>query len=235
MRCLHPPLSCCFALLFVLLLLSPVAIHALPAAGASDATPLSISSATSTTPSSESPSAPRTSTVPSQLRPSETTSTSTPSATPSFSRAQVTDPGTSQFPHTRSFSGIVHATGSNHPDPTQHHPWFPPPSQSSIPITTHHESLAALVFEIIGILAALVVAFSVIRCFIIYKRTPQRDRILNILHRHQLQREMEELERNPPMPWQRPSIDPPPPPYLRPPDYEDDSESALLSRPRADG
>ncbi|KAJ7228360.1 hypothetical protein GGX14DRAFT_612391 [Mycena pura] len=107
--------------------------------------------------------------------------------------------------------------------PTHFHAPPPLPSPQSSP---HRTSIAALVFEILGVLAAVLLLLSIARCVYIYKRTPAHDRISTILHRHQLQREMEELERNPAR--IRGSIEPPPPPYLRPPSYE--NEHTPLSR-----
>ncbi|KAJ7129379.1 hypothetical protein C8R44DRAFT_872654 [Mycena epipterygia] len=115
------------------------------------------------------------------------------------------------------------------PNPTR--PATPPPVKPSFHPHPHPQgqSVAALVFEILGGLAGCLLVLSLLRCVYSYNRTPNRDRITAILHRHQLQREMEELERNPPDP--RRSVEPPPP-YLAPPTYPDD-EHTLLSRPSA--
>ncbi|KAF7352529.1 hypothetical protein MVEN_01217900 [Mycena venus] len=107
------------------------------------------------------------------------------------------------------------------PAPSHFHP-RPPPQ--------HHQSEATLVFEILGALAGVIFFLSVVRCIYSYNRTPSHDRITSILHRHQLQREMEELERNPPD-HRRSLVEPPPPPYIAPPAYPDD-ESTPLSHPR---
>ncbi|KAJ7068570.1 hypothetical protein C8F01DRAFT_1118585 [Mycena amicta] len=112
-------------------------------------------------------------------------------------------------------------TGAPTPSFTHFHPH---------PAGQHHQSIAVLIFEIVGVLAGVLVMLGIIRCLFIYHRTPQHDRVTAILHRHQLQREMEELERNPPQRDRNSVLEPPPPPYLRPPDYED--ESTPLSRPR---
>jgi len=94
----------------------------------------------------------------------------------------------------------------------------------------HTQSTSVLVFEIIGALAGVAFVLGVLRCVWSYKRTPAADRIAAVLHRHQLQREMEELERNPPERHQS-LREPPPPPYLRPPSYDGEGdESALLTQ-----
>jgi len=96
------------------------------------------------------------------------------------------------------------------------------------PHPRHNESTAAIVFEVLGALAGLLLFLGLLRCLYSYNRTPHRDRIAAVLHRHQLQREMEELERNPPEP--RRSLEPPPPPYLAPPVYPDDEYTPLSRR-----
>ncbi|KAJ7044628.1 hypothetical protein C8F04DRAFT_1174418 [Mycena alexandri] len=94
----------------------------------------------------------------------------------------------------------------------------------------HAQSTSVLVFEIIGALAGVAFVLTVVRCIWSYRRTPAADRIAAILHRHQLQREMEELERNPPERHQS-LREPPPPPYLRPPSYDVEAdERALLTQ-----
>jgi hypothetical protein len=59
----------------------------------------------------------------------------------------------------------------------------------------------------------------IIRCLCRYKAPPKRDRIAEILQRHNLQCELEELERHPHV-LRRPSLRDPAPPYSpRPPSY----------------
>ncbi|KAJ7180393.1 hypothetical protein C8R43DRAFT_972893 [Mycena crocata] len=110
------------------------------------------------------------------------------------------------------------------PVPTTHTVTPPAPSNFH-PRPPHHQSIASLVLIILGALAGIIFFLSVVRCIYSYNRTPQRDRISSILHRHQLQREMEELERNPPD-LRRGSLVDPPPPYLAPPSYPDDPHTA---------
>ncbi|KAJ7498639.1 hypothetical protein FB451DRAFT_1384439 [Mycena latifolia] len=105
-----------------------------------------------------------------------------------------------------------------------------PPSRSHThpPNHSHSQPVAALVLEILGALAGCIFLLSLMRCIYSYNRTPARDRITAILHRHQLQREMEELERHPPN--HRASLVEPPPPYVAPPPSYPAVEETSLSR-----
>jgi len=79
----------------------------------------------------------------------------------------------------------------------------------------------------LGVIAGTVILgflVAIFRCMYKYKRPPKRDRIAEVLQRHNLQCEMEELERNP-YALRRTSLREPAPPYLpRPPSY---SESVM--------
>ncbi|KAJ6628917.1 hypothetical protein B0H10DRAFT_104509 [Mycena sp. CBHHK59/15] len=114
----------------------------------------------------------------------------------------------------------------------------PPPNPTTAPIpfasnthrsqpSPHRQTTAAIVLEILGALAGCLLLISFMRCVYSYNRTPNRDRITAVLHRHQLQREMEELERNPPD--RRGSLVEPPPPYLAPPSYPDNENTPLAN------
>jgi len=77
-----------------------------------------------------------------------------------------------------------------------------------------------IAFEVLGGILATGMLFGFLRCCYNYRKTPRRDRIADILHRHNLQRELEELERNP-VALRRPFLREPAPPYFpRPPSYE---------------
>ncbi|KAI0750993.1 hypothetical protein C8Q80DRAFT_1154928 [Daedaleopsis nitida] len=92
--------------------------------------------------------------------------------------------------------------------------------------TGHGQSTLAIVSEVLGGAVLLFILMSLGRCLYSYRRAPQRDRIGALLNRHQLQREMEEMERD--------RVDrfrqmmestshqwrPPPPPYQHAPAYE---------------
>ncbi|KAK7061987.1 hypothetical protein R3P38DRAFT_2832730 [Favolaschia claudopus] len=139
-------------------------------------------------------------------------------------------------PHTTGAGQITARPGSTsthsfvlNPGPTPSHFHRPPPSDPHRN-NNNNTSTTGLVFEILGALAGVAFFFGVARCIYSYRRTPSHDRITSILHRHQLQREMEELERNPP---QRQSSlrEPPPPPYIAPPpSYPVDEHTPLSNR-----
>jgi len=97
------------------------------------------------------------------------------------------------------------------------HAGDPPPSQHS------GQKPILVVFEVLGGLLALGFLLCLGRCCYQYKKAPKRDRIAEVLHRHHLQRELEELERNPGI-LRRGSLRDPAPPYCPdPPSYEDTS------------
>jgi len=73
----------------------------------------------------------------------------------------------------------------------------------------------------------------VIRCMHKYKAPPKRDRIAEVLQRHNLQCELEELERNP-YALRRLSLREPAPPYSpRPPSYTESVLGAVLPESKA--
>ncbi|KDR83889.1 hypothetical protein GALMADRAFT_133286 [Galerina marginata CBS 339.88] len=97
----------------------------------------------------------------------------------------------------------------------------PPPPPPPFAQARHSQKPISIAFEVLGGLFASLIFFSVVRCCYNYKKTPHRDRIADILHRHNLQRELEELERNPAA-IRRPSLREPAPPYFpRPPSYDE--------------
>ncbi|KAK0190881.1 hypothetical protein F5146DRAFT_573601 [Armillaria mellea] len=104
--------------------------------------------------------------------------------------------------------------------------WRPSPTRnpSSTNGSDNHQRPIAVFLEILGGIIALAIVLSILRCIISYKRTPRRDRIAAIIHRHQLYREMDVLEyrMSPSFISKRSSLkEPPPPPYFpRPPAYD---------------
>lgn len=104
-------------------------------------------------------------------------------------------------------------------------------TQPSIPIHTgeplqvvhpHRSSPTsiAIIFEVLAGIIAFGVIVSLTRCFYVYKKTPKRDRIAEVLNRHHLQRELAQLEGNSII-IRRPSLREPAPPYFpRPPSYD---------------
>jgi len=94
----------------------------------------------------------------------------------------------------------------------------------------HDRQKPVIIFlEVLGGTFAFLLLIGILRCIISYRNTPNRDRIAAYIHRHQLQREMEEMEQAPPR--HRSSLaEPPPPPYIpRPPAYGYDDVSTPLN------
>ncbi|KAJ7584371.1 hypothetical protein C8J56DRAFT_150856 [Mycena floridula] len=124
---------------------------------------------------------------------------------------------------------IIH----NNPPPSTHS--FSRPAASGAPagFPQHHhrerQKPLVTILEIIGGAIAFLLLIGLVRCIISYKKTPNRDRIAAIMHRHQLQRELEELAQAQPL-HRSSLVEPPPPPYLpRPPSYSDDQVSMPLN------
>ncbi|KAI9068543.1 hypothetical protein FKP32DRAFT_142313 [Trametes sanguinea] len=111
---------------------------------------------------------------------------------------------------------------------THHFPPNPPPTPA--PISTPAQANKgqppiAIAFEVLGGIIALLVLIGVARCYIVWRRTPARDRIAAVVDRHQLEREMQERERERMQRLSRALESrlwrPPPPPYQPAPDYEE--------------
>lgn len=151
------------------------------------------------------------------LAPSTKTSTSLHLDT---STLQATSRGT-HGPHVPS-----HASFS-----ISHHPWTPSPASvtsSSRPQRSHHPIQTRTILGIIfGGLAGLMLVGSVGRCWWSWRKTPSRDRIETLLHRYNLEREMEQATLEPLRARVR---RPPPPPYRPPPPGY---ESVMPSSPPA--
>lgn len=148
-----------------------------------------------------------------------------------------TEAATRSVPHIPSFSSSrpLHSSSTSFPTTIQTRPTSAVHSfrttQPSIPIHTGeplhvvhpHRSSPPSIAIIFGVLAGTI-AFGVIvsltRCFYMYKKTPKRDRIAEVLNRHHLQRELAQLEGNSII-IRRPSLREPAPPYFpRPPSYD---------------
>ncbi|KAI0353028.1 hypothetical protein OH77DRAFT_653396 [Trametes cingulata] len=81
---------------------------------------------------------------------------------------------------------------------THHFPPSPPPTpppHHSSPPSQNGQPPIAIAFEVLGGIIALGILAGLARCYIVWRRTPPRDRIAALVHRHQLEREMEEQER----------------------------------------
>jgi hypothetical protein len=104
---------------------------------------------------------------------------------------------------------------------TQHHPPVTKPSNTSDSSKFSHghlsHSLVTIIFAVLGGVVGFGFFLCLIRFLHNYSKTPPPDRITGVVNRYQLQRELEELERNP---LRRASLREPPPPYFpRPPSY----------------
>lgn len=119
-----------------------------------------------------------------------------------------------------------------HPVPTSQ--FFPRPTRTNDPVVPFHsppsrsrhsgQEPIVVVFEVLGGVLALGFLLCLGRCCYQYRKAPKRDRIAEVLHRHHLQRELEELERNPQILRRPNSLCEPAPPYCPdPPSYEDTS------------
>ena len=103
------------------------------------------------------------------------------------------------------------------------HPFVPFPTGATQPSQDSQQSGQKpifIVFEVLGGLLALGLLLGLGRCCYQYRKAPKRDRIAEVLNRHNLQRELEELERNPQILRRLSLRDPAPPYYPAPPSYE---------------
>jgi hypothetical protein len=100
----------------------------------------------------------------------------------------------------------------------------PAPSQDS---QQSGQKTIFVVFEVLGGLLALGLFLCLGRCCYQYRKAPKRDRIAEVLNRHNLQRELEELERNPQILRRLSLREPAPPYYPAPPSYEVTSSPSI--------
>jgi hypothetical protein len=146
-----------------------------------------------------------------------------PTSVPTVSRTEALHETTT----THSFHVLQSDT---HRPPTATHTT----SRSSLPTSgaRHHQRPITIAFAVFGGIVGLAFTCSFLRCLYSYKKTPARDRIASLVHRHQLHREMEELQRSA-RPLRRSSLyRPAPPPYFPPPPsyVEADRPSSATSR-----
>jgi len=151
--------------------------------------------------------------------------TAPPSITPailaktSASLASDTDPDSTSHTTSRG-THVPHIPSHISSFTFSHRPWTQPPATpttSSPPQSsqTHHPiETMAIVGIIFGAIAGLVLVLSVARCWWSWRKTPSRDRIAALMHRYNLEREMEEAVVEPLRARVR---RPPPPPYRPPP------------------
>ncbi|KAI9000831.1 hypothetical protein BD414DRAFT_532652 [Trametes punicea] len=111
--------------------------------------------------------------------------------------------------------------------PITHHipspPNFIPPASS--PSRDKGQPPVAIAFEVLAGVIALLILLGIARCYIVWRRTPARDRVAAFVDRHQLEREMEEMERERLARLSR-ALEarrwrPPPPPYQPAPAYDE--------------
>lgn len=141
--------------------------------------------------------------------------------TSSSSHSIIIPPTTRHFPH---------PTGDRTPGYPFTRSWtphpYPSPTAAGNSQPVHHgQSPVAIVFEVLGAALALFLLFALARCFYSYRRTPPRDRIGAFMSRHQLEREIEEMERDRLQRFaqvvEHYRWHPPPPPYQPAPAYEE--------------
>jgi hypothetical protein len=147
------------------------------------------------------------------------------------SSISLTDPdihSSTTIPPTELTTTQIHHITALHPPPTQFTPTqltFTPSSPVPTPWQTNpanrrrHVNPAAIFLAIFGSVVGFGLFLGLTRCLYNYSKTPPRDRISGVMNRYQLQRELEELERNP-FALRRTSLREPAPPYIpKPPSY----------------
>lgn len=150
---------------------------------------------------------------------------------------------TTTLSHSRHLSHLSHKSSQSLPTNVHHHsitvyhvlpfPTASQPSRTQLPepLRTSHKpedsrrqaSQRDVSITLGAIAGTFLFGFllAIFRCIYRYKRPPKRDRIAEVLQRHNLHCEMQELERNP-FAFRRPSLREPAPPYFpRPPSYAD--------------
>ena len=162
---------------------------------------------------------------------------------PTLFPATHTSTHTSTHPHPHPYSTLGHSYNHTHSNnhtttrtvasDTNHStratvPFAVPTGRPEPRIHRHRirQTPIFIFFEVLSGLTGLVLCLGLLRCCNSYRRTPPRDRISDIVQRHQLQVEMEELRRRTPLVaffFQEPA-----PPYLpRPPSYPADGPPRL--------
>jgi hypothetical protein len=112
------------------------------------------------------------------------------------------------------------------PTPSFHLPTESP--RRSRPTKQERQAQQSITIALVVLASLVATSFLVflLRCAFRIKHVPKRDRVAEIIARHNLQSELAELERNPAV-LRRPSLREPAPPYMpRPPSYVD-----TISRP----
>ena len=121
-----------------------------------------------------------------------------------------------------------HISSHTSPFSFSHHPQPTSTTPSSSTQHSHHRIRTMTILGIVfGGLAGFVLVLSVARCWWSWRKTPSRDRIASLMHRYNLEREMEQATVEPLRARVR---RPPPPPYRHPPPGYD---SVMPSSPPA--
>ena len=172
-------------------------------------------------------------------------SSSSSTSTHRNSTSSSTHKSSTEIPHhvqsnspaaTHQITNIPHPTSpifTFTPGPVHTHTPVPNPTRapikSSAAPSQSGQKPISIVFEVLGGLFASAFILGFIRCYHNYRKTPGRDRIADILQRHQLQRELEELERNPVLLPRHQSLREPAPPYFpRPPSYDNSNQRTSM-------
>ncbi|KAI0720314.1 hypothetical protein C8T65DRAFT_801840 [Cerioporus squamosus] len=142
-------------------------------------------------------------------------------ATSTTSSHSLAIPSVHTHSHPTHWSHSINFTGTR---PFAPHPVPTGPLDSSHSSSPHGQSVVAIVFEVLAGALGLFVLLALTRCWYSYHRVPPPDRIGALLSRHQLEREMEEQQRDrmervsramEAYRWR-----PPPPPYQHAPAYD---------------
>lgn len=122
-------------------------------------------------------------------------------------------------PHTFSRTFIPFTSRRPLPPP----PPIDPDDEDDDSDAPHGQPVVAIVFECFAGVLGLFLLAGLTRCAYKYKRAPARDRIAALISRHQLEREMAQIERSDLQRRTRPRASmagPPPPPYQPAPTYD---------------
>ncbi|KIM91169.1 hypothetical protein PILCRDRAFT_166561 [Piloderma croceum F 1598] len=144
-------------------------------------------------------------------------STKTSALSSSASTIKTSDPdpdGTTSHSISRGTHRPQLPTGSTSFTYTWHHPSPSPSPTPHVQSHHHHLQITSIVGIVLGAAAGLVLILSVGRCWWSWRKTPSRDRIEALMHRYNLEREMEDAVVRPLRARVR---RPPPPPYRPPP------------------
>jgi hypothetical protein len=84
---------------------------------------------------------------------------------------------------------------------------------------SHSPKAIDIFFEVAGAIIGVVCTIGLFRCLYSWRKTPSRNRLQDVVHRHNIEREMEEQRQSTLLPQRRWKA--PPPPYIPPPIYDE--------------